>query len=70
MSCTLLDAHVLNKCNHKQEGFLPDVVRLLEKYQQIDILYTYIERGTFPTSFAWKRVNCITVQFLLGTVEH
>ena len=44
------------KCNHKQEGFVPDVVRLLEKYQLIDILYTYIEKGTFPTSFAWKRL--------------
>ena len=32
------------------------VFRLLEKYQLIDILYTYIERGTFPTAFAWKRL--------------
>ena len=30
-------------------------MRLLEKYQLIDILYTYIEKGTFP-SFAWKRL--------------
>ena len=45
------------KCIHKQEGFVPDIVRLLEKYQPIDSLYTYIEKGTFPTSFVWKRLQ-------------
>ena len=58
------------KCNHKQEGFVPDAVRLLEKYQLIDILYTHIENRTFPLhGNVCLRVNCITVQFLLGKVE-
>ena len=37
----------ISKCNHRQEGFVPDVVRLLEKYQLIDSLYTYLKKGTF-----------------------
>ena len=42
--------------NHRQEGFIPDIVRLLEKYELSDILSTYVENGTFPTSYAWKRL--------------
>ena len=42
--------------NHRQEGFVPDIVRLLEKYELRDILSTYVENGTFPTSYAWKRL--------------
>ena len=30
------------ECNHRQEGFIPDIVRLLEKYQLRDILSAYI----------------------------
>ena len=42
--------------NHRQEGSVPDIVRLLEKYELRDILSTYAENGTFPTSYAWKRL--------------
>ena len=42
--------------NQRQEGFVPDIVRLLEKYELSDILSTYVENGTFPTSLAWKRL--------------
>ena len=61
------------ECYHRQEGFVPDIVRLLEKYKLRDILSTYVENGTFQHRLhgsAYLKVNFTTVQFPLGTVEH
>ena len=61
------------KCNHKQEGFVPDFVRLLENTSWLtpNILILKREHSQHPLyGNVCKRVNCIAVQFLLGTVEH
>jgi hypothetical protein len=36
-------------------GILPDIYRLLQKYQLCDVLHTYTDTGSFPSKIAWKR---------------
>ena len=39
-----------------QAGFIPDVVRLLEKYNLSGILDTYMRDSIFPSKISWKRM--------------
>ena len=40
----------------RQSGFIPDNIRLLEKYQLKHIVYDFIENSTFPSKYHWKRL--------------
>ena len=37
-----------------QQGFIPDVLNLLEKYQLIHVVHTYLSCSNFPSKFAWN----------------
>ena len=39
-----------------QTGFIPDVVRLLEKYNLSCVLDAYLRDSAFPSKFTWKRM--------------
>ena len=39
-----------------QQGLIPDVLNLLEKYQLIHVVHTYLSSSKFPSKFAWNRL--------------
>ena len=59
--------------NHRQEGFVPEFVRLLEKMSS-EIFYQHILKMVHfqhrMHGNVYLRVNFAKVQFPLGTVEH
>jgi hypothetical protein len=36
-------------------GFIPDIFRLLQKYNLSQVLHIYLNEGTFPSKYVWKR---------------
>ena len=40
----------------KQEGFVPDIVTILRKYELLPFIVKYTEDGNFPTRRAWKYI--------------
>ena len=43
----------------KQIGYIPDIVRLLRKYNPLDRLETYKRKRIFPSNLSWKKlVKC------------
>jgi hypothetical protein len=40
--------------DNQSRGFIPDVYRLLQKYNLESVLYSYLESGVFPSKYAWK----------------
>ena len=48
-----------------QTGFIPDVVRLLEKYHLLDTLEVYRRDSIFPSKLSWKK----TVKYKLREHE-
>ena len=42
--------------DHQQHGLIPDMYRLLSKYELTEFLNTYVESGVFPSKDAWKRI--------------
>ena len=40
----------------RQSGFIPNIIRLLEKYQLRHTVYDFIENSTFPSKYHWKRL--------------
>ena len=59
--------------NHRQEGFVPDIVRLLENMSSV-IFYQHMLKMVHSQhrmhGNVYLRVNFTKVQFPLGTVEH
>ncbi|MCG8077812.1 MAG: hypothetical protein JAY75_16450 [Candidatus Thiodiazotropha taylori] len=45
----------------KQMGFIPDIDRLLRKYQLGHILEKYLQDGIFPSKYSWKRIIKVKV---------
>lgn len=46
-----------NNCSERQSlGFLPDIFRLLHKYNLLDYVNIYFESASFPTKCVWKSV--------------
>ena len=41
---------------NKMKGFLPDIVRILHKYDLMDILTEYILLDRFPSKYLWKKI--------------
>ena len=39
-----------------QHGFIPDVIKLLEKYQMLHIVYSFVDTSRFPSKNAWNRL--------------
>ena len=48
-----------------QYGFIPDIVRILHKYDLSPYLQTWLHDGTFPEKLIWKR----TVRNVVSTVQ-
>ena len=45
----------MNPAN-KLKGFIPDIARILHKYDLIDILTEYILWDQFPSNHLWKKI--------------
>ena len=39
-----------------QHGFIPDVIKLLEKYQMLHIVHSFVDTSRFPSKNAWNRL--------------
>ena len=39
-----------------QHGFIPDVIKLLEKYQMLHIVHRFVDTSRFPSKNAWNRL--------------
>ena len=39
-----------------EQGFIPNVLNLFEKYQLMHIVHTYLSSSKFPSKFAWNRL--------------
>ena len=56
-----------------QHGFIPDVIKLLEKYQMLHIVHSFVDTSRFPSKMpgiAYSKANCTKVRFVHGIVEH
>ena len=59
-------------CINSQRGFIPDIHRILTKYELLDF-DTYLSSGYFPAYIQWKKKVQFAVQKLeeyLGVTEH
>ena len=45
-----------NKCTKRNRGFIPDIVRILDKYELSQYLKDFISSCTFPPKCQWKRL--------------
>ena len=48
----------------KMLGFIPDIYRILGKYDMLSYLESYIKHGTFPSKPAWKQLVIRTIAHL------
>ena len=39
-----------------QHGFIPDVIKLLEKYQMLHIVHSFVDTSRFSSKNAWNRL--------------
>ena len=42
--------------NHRLYGFVPDIIRILDKYSLSYALDEYMQTGMFMTKFSWNRL--------------
>ena len=62
--CRLFNCHF--DCTTKNVGFIPDVLRILQKYELLDYMRILIAKGEFPSKFRWK---CICRQSIKSREE-
>ena len=58
-----------------QYGFIPDVIKLSEKYQMLYIVHSCVDTRRFPSKMpgianSKAKADCIKVRFVHGIVEH
>ncbi|MES9883122.1 MAG: reverse transcriptase family protein [Sedimenticola sp.] len=44
------------RTDNNQRGYIPDVVTVLSKYSLSNTLIAYIQTGSFPSKYTWKRM--------------
>ena len=44
------------KCTQQQSGFVPDIIRLMEKYELRKYIEGFITKYTFPTKHVWRNI--------------
>jgi hypothetical protein len=42
--------------DRQKHGFIPDIYRLLQKYDLLYVIYTFIDTGVFPSKLKWKKI--------------
>ena len=51
----------LEKLSNVQYGFIPDIFRLLAKYEFLTFLSGWLENGHFPEKYVWKKIVRVSV---------
>ncbi|CAG2221145.1 MIZ1 [Mytilus edulis] len=44
-----------NKCAKKQDGFVPDLIKIAVKYDLINFVEDFVKSGSFPSKTVWNR---------------
>ncbi|CAG2251433.1 unnamed protein product [Mytilus edulis] len=44
-----------NKCSKKQDGFVPDLIKIAVKYDLINFVEDFVKSGSFPSKAVWNR---------------
>ncbi|CAG2250167.1 MIZ1 [Mytilus edulis] len=44
-----------NKCSKKQDGFVPDLIKIAVKYDLINFVEDFVKSGSFPSKTVWNR---------------